>query len=83
MRKPQEILQLVPKQPDWRIDWSAAEQSALAPYIDSMRKTQQNPVWHGEGDVWIHTRMVCEELAKQAIMCGGKEDTGGKKSRCL
>ena len=63
MRKPQEILQLVPKQPDWRIDWSAAEQSALAPYIDSMRKTQQNPVWHGEGDVWIHTRMVCEELA--------------------
>ena len=47
MRKPQEILQLVPKQPDWRIDWSAAEQSSLAPYIDSMRKTQQNPVWHG------------------------------------
>lgn len=24
--------------------------------------------------------MVCEELAKQAIMCGGKEDTGGKKA---
>lgn len=23
--------------------------------------------------------MVCEELAKQAIMCGGKEDTGKKK----
>lgn len=28
-----------------------------------MRGCRQDPVHHGEGDVWIHTRMVCEALA--------------------
>lgn len=29
-----------------------------------IRLTSQDPDWHGEGDVWMHTRMVCEELAQ-------------------
>ena len=28
-----------------------------------MRRTRQDPAWHGEGDVWAHTKLVCEELA--------------------
>ena len=27
-----------------------------------MKETQQELKWHGEGDVWTHTKMVCEEL---------------------
>ncbi len=28
-----------------------------------MRDCPQDPVFHAEGDVWIHTRMVCEAMA--------------------
>lgn len=28
-----------------------------------MRDCPQEPVYHAEGDVWIHTRMVCEAMA--------------------
>ena len=28
-----------------------------------MARTPQNPRWHGEGDVWTHTRLVCQALA--------------------
>lgn len=53
----------VPRGPDWRTDWSALEETPLQPCICRMRDTLQNPLWHGEGDVWTHTRMVCEEMA--------------------
>jgi putative nucleotidyltransferase with HDIG domain len=36
---------------DSRYDW-----------IRAMRGTQQDPVHHAEGDVWIHTRMVLDSL---------------------
>ena len=55
---------IMPAAPDWSIDWDAAAESPfLAEYVDKMAKTLQNFVYHGEGDVWVHTRMVCEELA--------------------
>lgn len=53
---------MVPAAPDWRIDWRAIESSGLALCIASMKMTPQNPEWHAEGDVWTHTRMVCEAL---------------------
>lgn len=28
----------------------------------SMATCQQDPQWHGEGDVWTHTKLVCAEL---------------------
>lgn len=58
-----ELLSLTPGPPDWRIDWDDLHGSRLQPYFTKMSETEQNPAWHGEGDVWSHTRMVCEELA--------------------
>lgn len=34
----------------------------LAPFADTMRRTPQPVQWHGEGDVYTHTRMVCDAL---------------------
>lgn len=33
-------------------------------FFEPMKKTPQNPVFHGEGDVLTHTQMVVEALAK-------------------
>jgi hypothetical protein len=32
------------------------------PFIQALAGCPQDPVHHAEGDVWIHTRMVCEAL---------------------
>lgn len=44
--------------------WKLIEDSPLEPWIQQMAKTPQEPKWHGEGDVWTHTRMVCEALVQ-------------------
>jgi putative nucleotidyltransferase with HDIG domain len=36
------------------------------PWLDAMAETPQSPVWHGEGDVLIHTRMVADGLLADA-----------------
>ena len=43
-------------EPDWR------SLLALIPELAPMATTPQDPVHHAEGDVWTHTRMVCEAL---------------------
>lgn len=50
----------LPEAPAWRVDWDALD--ARFPWIRRLREVPQDPVWHAEGDVWIHTRMVCEAL---------------------
>lgn len=32
------------------------------PILEQLKGVPQNPVWHGEGDAFIHTKMVCEAL---------------------
>lgn len=59
----EKLLSLVPEGPDWKIDWEAWNVSSCKSFFERMEETWQNPKWHGEGDVWTHTRMVCEELA--------------------
>ena len=34
------------------------------PIVAAMKATPQEPEWHPEGDVWIHTGMVCDVAAK-------------------
>ncbi len=58
----EKLLSLVPEGPDWKIDWEAWSASSCKSFFERMAETWQNPNWHGEGDVWTHTRMVCEEL---------------------
>ncbi len=44
------------------IDWDGIE-SDFSELISPLRETQQDRVWHGEGDVWTHTKMVVETLS--------------------
>jgi predicted kinase len=56
-----ETLPPCPTPPDFRVDWD--EYDANYPWIRALRGCPQDPIHHAEGDVWIHTRMVCTELA--------------------
>lgn len=57
------ILALIPGPPDWKISWDALGQTCMGAFVSQMAKTPQNPVYHGEGDVFAHTKLVCEALA--------------------
>jgi predicted kinase len=55
------LLSFVPVPPAFTVDWGGI--NAQYPWIRALRGCRQDPVWHAEGDVWIHTRMACEALA--------------------
>jgi len=57
------LLAAVPRAPDWQIGWTEVENSPLSGYISDMAATLQNPIYHGERDVWTHTKLVCEALS--------------------
>ena len=54
----------VPQPPAWRLDWDGIAEAF--PWIRELRGSPHDPVHHPEGDPWIHTRMVCEELRASA-----------------
>lgn len=56
-----EFLSLIARAAQGQPDWRLIEQ-ALCSFALPMSRTEQNPVYHGEGDVWTHTRLVCEAL---------------------
>jgi predicted kinase len=41
-------------------DWDAIERNC--DWFVDMKATPQDPIWHSEGDVQTHTKMVCEAL---------------------
>jgi predicted kinase len=54
------ILEMCPRPPDWSLDWDNL--NLEFDWIRGMKGVLQDPIHHAEGDVWIHTRMVCEAL---------------------
>lgn len=54
-----------PSAPDFAVPWDDLDRTF--DWIRRMRGVPQDPVHHAEGDVWIHTRMVCEAMAKHPI----------------
>lgn len=46
------------------ISWADIERGFMSPFVNALRNTKQNPEYHGEIDVWSHTKAVCEELVK-------------------
>lgn len=62
----EELMQYLPCRPLYRFDWQGLQQSLLSSVLGKMMQTPQHPAWHGEGDVWAHTKMVCEALASLA-----------------
>jgi predicted kinase len=53
-------LDFTPEGPDWALDWAGID--AAFGWVRRMAGCPQDPLWHAEGDVWIHTRMVLEAL---------------------
>jgi len=45
---------------NWTLDWQTL--SGQFQWLQAMEECPQDPVFHAEGDVWIHVRMVCEAL---------------------
>ena len=43
-------------------DLTAAAEEILRRYEEGLRQTPQSPVYHAEGDVLVHTLMVCDAL---------------------
>ncbi len=56
-----EVLPHCPEPPDFHVDWPAID--AAFPWVRDLAGCPQDPIYHAEGDVWIHTCMVCEALA--------------------
>lgn len=44
------------------IDWNNIERTVLGRYEERLRHTPQSPLFHAEGDAFVHTQMVCEAL---------------------
>ena len=63
-RSLKELLDALPKKGAAAVDWEALQATALGPVFDRMARTEQNPLYHGEGNVFIHTQQVCESLLK-------------------
>lgn len=59
----EELFACFPEAPGWRTDWDGLVRTKFGPFSEQMAETMQNPLWHGEGDVWTHTKMVCDVLA--------------------
>lgn len=49
-----------PEPPDWFLDWESIQNHF--DWIKNLEGCQQDPIYHAEGDVLIHTKMVCEAL---------------------
>jgi len=64
----EDLLHLVSQAVKQDIDWNGIE-NQLSSFVISMSRTEQNPAFHAEGDVWTHTKMVCEELVKLDAFC--------------
>ena len=58
----EELLAVVPQPPDFKIEWQVIENDMMRFYAAAMKETQQNPLHHAEGNVWNHTKMVCESI---------------------
>ena len=56
------LLSALPLESGSGVNWDALYETPLAPYLRGMSETQQNPEYHGEGDVLTHTKMVCDAL---------------------
>jgi predicted kinase len=59
-----DLFAFTPTPPDYHVNWDEIDRNF--PCIQALRGCPQDPIHHAEGDVWIHTRMVCEAVASLA-----------------
>lgn len=63
MPKLEALLNACPHAPDFAWNWPELMNTRVGLLLSKMDEIRQNPVWHGEGSVCQHTRLVCEALA--------------------
>lgn len=51
-----------PTSPDWKLDWEGLQEQFS--WLRAMDGVPQDPIFHAEGDVLTHTRLVVEALVK-------------------
>ena len=56
------LQEFCPSAPDWSLDWAAIDREYA--WVRALETCEQDPKWHAEGNVWIHTRMVLDELSR-------------------
>ena len=49
---------------DWTVNW---EKIVTIPQFDKLMSTKQSAVYHGEGNVYIHTSLVTQEMEKLLV----------------
>jgi putative nucleotidyltransferase with HDIG domain len=49
-----------PKSPDYCVDWEAI--AAQFTWIETLQNCSQDPIYHAEGNVWTHTKLVCKAM---------------------
>ena len=69
----EDLLRLVSQAAKQNIDWSGIG-NQLSSFVIPMSRTEQNPAFHAEGDVWTHTKMVCEAIVQLDSFCNLTED---------
>ncbi len=57
------LLSCLPHPPDYLFRFDALEHTVIGPVLRAMTVTPQSPLWHGEGDVLAHTKLVCMQLS--------------------
>ena len=68
----EKILRLIPLSGE-NIAWNDFENTSLGPIFSAMAHTEQNPEYHGEIDVFSHTKAVCEALVRDGEYQKGSE----------
>ena len=68
----EKILRLIPLSGE-NIAWNDFENTGLRPIFSAMACTEQNPEYHGEIDVFSHTKAVCEALVRDGEYQKGSE----------
>jgi putative nucleotidyltransferase with HDIG domain len=58
----QDLLWTFPGCPALNLQINWTEILATFPCLKSLASCEQNPIYHAEGNVWIHTQLVCEAL---------------------
>jgi len=58
---------LAPQPGDQLQSWLEAGALDPFPELRALVGVPQDPTWHPEGEVWIHTRLVCDQAAEIAI----------------
>ena len=60
----EQIASCIPRSPEAEIPWGRIDHLFADSGYSGMKVTMQNPLFHGEGNVYVHMQMVCRELTK-------------------